>query len=323
MKAVVYHRYGSPEVLALEDIEKPVPAADEVLIKVHAMSVNPIDWHYMKGSPYIMRLGKGLRRPKDKRIGVDFAGTVEAVGENVTRFKPGDEVFGGKDGAFAEYVTEREDRGLALKPANITFEQAASVAVAATTALQALRDKGHLQAGQKVLVNGASGGVGTFTVQIAKTLGAEVDGVCSTRNVEMVRSIGAGHVFDYTKESYVESGRQYDLVIDMIGNHSLMTNRRVLSPNGRFVIVGGPKGNWLGPLTAVVKAMMLSPFVGQKFTMLLAEFKQKDMAFLGDLLETGKVTPVIDRRYRLSEMPAAMAYLEEGHARGKIAITLE
>lgn len=322
MKAIVYRCYGPPDVLRLEDIEKPVPANDEVLVKVHAAAVNPLDWHYMRGSPYLMRLGSGLGAPNDPRLGVDFAGTVEAVGSNVQRFKPGDEVFGGRTGAFAEYVTVREDRALALKPANVTFEQAASVPIAAITALQALRDKSKVEAGQKVLINGASGGVGTFAVQIAKYFGAEVTGVCSTRNVEMVRSIGADHVIDYTKEDYTDGGTQYDVIIDNVGNHSLLANRRVLDPDGILVIVGGPKGNWLRPLMGPIKAFVLSPFVDQELGMMLAQFSQEDLTILGDLMQSGKVTPVIDRRYPLSEVPAAIRYSEEGHARGKIIINV-
>lgn len=323
MKAIVYRCYGSPDVLEFEDVDKPTPADDEVLVKVHAAAVNPLDWHYMRGSPYIMRLGVGLGAPTRTSMGVDFAGTVEAVGSNVKRFKPGDEVFGGRSGAFAEYVTVREDRALALKPANMTFEQAASVPIAGITALQALRDKGQLKPGQQVLINGASGGVGTFAVQIAKSYGAEVTGVCSTRNVEMVRSIGADHVIDYTQEDYTKSGQHYDLIIDNVGNHSLLANRRVLNPDGIFVIIGGPKGNWLAPLMNPIKALMLSPFVGQEFVMILAKLDKDDLAILGDLMQAGKVTPVIDRRYRLSEVPAAIRYSEEGHARGKIVIDLE
>ncbi len=323
MKAIVYRCYGSPDVLEFEDIAKPTPADNEVLVKVHAASVNPLDWHYMRGSPYFMRLGTGLGAPNRTSMGVDFAGTVEAVGNNVKRFKVGDEVFGGRSGAFAEYVIVPDDRALALKPANVTFEQAASVPIAAITALQALRDKGQLKPGQKVLINGASGGVGTFAVQIAKSFGAEVTGVCSTRNVEMVRSIGADHVVDYTKEDYTDSGLHYDLIIDNVGNHSLLANRRVLNPDGIFVIIGGPKGNWLRPLMSPIKALMLSPFVGQEFVLLLAKMDKDDLAILGELMQAGKVTPVIDRRYRLSEVPAAIRYSEEGHARGKIIIDLE
>ena len=323
MKAIVYRCYGSPDVLKFEDVEKPTTAEDEVSIRVHAASVNPLDWHFVRGTPYFLRLMSGLGAPNDTSLGVDFAGTVEAVGSNVKRFKPGDEVFGGGSGAFAEYVTVGEDGALAMKPANVSFEQAASAPIAAITALQALRDTGKLEPGQKVLINGASGGVGTFAVQIAKSFGAEVTGVCSTRNVEMVRSIGADHVFDYTKEDYTESGQQYDLIIDMVGNHSLSANRRVLNPDGTFVIVGGGKGNWLGPMMSPIKALMWSPFVEQEFVMILAELRQDDLAILGDLMQEGKVTPVIDRRYRLSEVPAAIRYSEEGHARGKIIINLQ
>ena len=323
MKAIVYRCYGSPDVLTYEDIEKPMPDGDEVLVKVHAASVNPLDWHYMRGSPYFIRLGSGVGAPKDIRLGVDFAGTVEAVGKDVEQFKLGDEVFGGANGAFSEYVTVRDSRALAMKPANITFEQAASVPIAAITALQALRDKGKIKTGHRVLINGASGGVGTFAVQIAKSFGAEVTGVCSTRNVEMVRSIGADHVFDYKKENYTESGKQYDLIIDNVGNHSLLANRRVLSPEGVLVIVGGAGGNWLGPLIRPIKALLLSPFVGQEFVLILAQLRQEDLAILGDLMQAGTVTPVIDRSYGLDEVPAAIAYSEEGHARGKIVVNLE
>ena len=323
MKAIVYRCYGSPDVLTLEDIEKPTPADNEVLVKVHAAAVNPLDWHYMRGSPYIMRLGTGLGSPNDTRLGVDFAGTVEAVGRNVTQFKPGDKVFGGKNGAFAEYVTVHDDRALVLKPASLSFEQAASVPIAAITALQALRDKGKIKPGQKVLINGASGGVGTFAVQIAKSFGAEVTGVCSTRNLEMVRSIGADYVIDYTQEDYTEKEQRYDLIIDMVGNHSLSSNRQVLNPEGIFVIIGGAKGNWLAPLMNPIKALMYSPFVGQEFVMLLAKMRKEDLSTLSDLMQTGKVTPVIDRRYPLSELPAAIRYSEEGHARGKIIIDIQ
>ncbi len=322
MKAIVYRCYGSPDVLEFADVEKPMVADDEVLVKVVAASVNPLDWHYMRGSPYIMRLGSGIGAPKDSRLGVDFAGTVEAVGKNVTRFKPGDEVFGGRSGAFAEYVIVPEDRAIVLKPASVTFEQAASVPIAGLTALQALRDKGRLEPGQKVLINGASGGVGTFAVQIAKSMGAEVTGVCSTRNVEMVRSIGADHVIDYKKEDYTHSAQRYDLIIDMVGNHSLTANRKVLTPNGILVMVGGAKGNWIAPLINPLKALVLSPFVDQELVLILAKFDKDDLIILGDLMQAGEVTPVIDRRFRLSDVPAAIRHSEEGHARGKIVINL-
>lgn len=320
MKAIIYRCYGSPDVLELADVAKPTPAADEVLVKVHAASVNPLDWHYMRGSPFLMRLGTGLGAPEDTSLGVDFAGTVEAVGRDVRQFKPGDEVFGGRTGAFAEYLTLRENSALALKPANMTFAQAAAAPIAAITALQALRDNGKLKSGQKVLINGASGGVGTFAVQIAKSLGAEVTGVCSTRNVDMVRSIGADFVVDYTKDDYTLGGKKYDLIIDNVGNRSLRQNRQVLNPEGILVIVGGPKGDWLGPLLGPLQAVLLSPFVRQEFGMILADLRQDDLKILADLMHAGLVTPVIDRHYALADVPAAIGYSEEGHARGKIVI---
>ncbi len=321
MSAIVYRCYGSADVLELQDIEKPKPAEGQLLVKVHAASVNPYDWHYMRGSPYIMRLGSGIGKPQDTRLGVDFAGTVVAIGAGVTRYAPGDEVFGGSDGAFAEYVTVREDGAIARKPANVTFEQAAAVPIAAITALQALRDKGQLEAGHKVLINGASGGVGTFAVQIAKAFGAEVTGVCSTRNVDMVRSIGADHVIDYKKQDYTSSGEKYDLIIDNVGNRSLLANRRVLTPEGRFVMVGAQKGNWLRPLMGPIKALLLSPFLKQEFVMIIAQLREDDLAYLAELMQSGKVTPVIDREYALQEVPDAIRYSESGRARGKIIIT--
>ncbi len=323
MKAIVYRCYGSPDVLEFEDIEKPTPTDDEVLVKIHTASVNPLDWHYMRGSPYLMRLGTGLSRPNRIGLGVDFSGTVESVGANVTRFKPGDEVFGGGNGAFAEYVTIREDRALVLKPAGVSFEQAASAPIAAITALQALRDKGKIKPGQKVLINGASGGVGTFAVQIAKSFGAEVTGVCSTRNVQMVRSIGADHVIDYKKEDYTQSGQTWDLIIDMVGNHSLLDNRKALAPEGIFVIIGGPKGNWLAPLMSPVKALMLSPFVDQEFVMMIAKMSPDDLATLGVLMQTGEVVPVIDRRFQLRDTADAIRFSEKGHAQGKIMVEVK
>ena len=323
MKGIVYCDYGSPDVLKVEDIEKPAPGDDQVLVRVRAASVNPLDWHYMRGTPYFMRLGAGLRKPKVTRLGVDFAGTVEAVGRNVNRFKPGDEVFGGRTGAFAQYVLVREDRAVALKPANLTFEQAASVGVAAITALQGLRDKGQIQPGQKVLINGASGGVGTFAVQIAKSFGADVTGVCSTRNVDMVRSIGADHVIDYTKEDFTKSAERYDLILDNVGNHSLLESRRVLNPKGKYIMVGGPAGRWIDPLPRAISALVLSRFVSQDIRLFLADLNQADLNILRDLMQAGKVTPVIDRRYRLTDVPEAIRYLEQGHARGKVVITLE
>jgi NADPH:quinone reductase-like Zn-dependent oxidoreductase len=323
MQAIRYRCYGSSEVLELAAVARPTPADDEVLVKVHAASVNPLDWHYMRGKPYIMRLSSGIGRPADPRFGVDFAGTVEAVGNNVQRFKPGDEVFGGKSGAFSEYVTVREDRALVLKPANISFEEAAAVPVAAITALQAVRDKGQVKPGQKVLVNGASGGVGTFAVQIAKSYGAEVTGVSSTRNVELVRSIGADHVIDYKQQDFTRGAQRYDVIIDNVGNHPLLAYRRVLEPDGIVVMVGGPSDDpWIGPLARPLRAAVLSPFVSQRFAMLMAELNPQDMGVLRDLLAAGKLKPVIDRRYTLTEVPAAIAYLEEGRARGKVVIAV-
>ena len=277
----------------------------------------------MRGSPYFMRLMSGLGSPDYTGLGVDVAGTVEAVGSSVTQFKPGDDVFGAANGAFAEFVTVAEAGALAMKPAKVTFEQAASTPIAALTALQALRNVGKLERGQKVLINGASGGVGTFAVQIAKAMGAEVTGVCSTRNVELVRSLGADHVFDYKKENYTESERHYDVIVDMISNHSLSANRRVLNPNGTLVIIGGGKGNWLGPMMNPLKALLLSPFVEQKLVMYVAELNTDDLATIGDLMQAGKVTAVIDSRYRLEEVAAAIDHSEDGHARGKIIIEVD
>ena len=323
MRAIVYKSYGSPDVLQCQEVEKPTAGDDQVLVKVRAASVNPLDWHYMRGTPYLVRMGTGLRRPKDARLGVDVAGQVETVGRNVTRFRPGDEVFGVARGAFAEYVSASETK-LALKPANLTFERAAAVPIAAFTALQGLRDKGRIQPGQKVLINGAAGGVGTFAVQIAKAFGAEVTGVCSTRNVEMVRSIGADHVIDYTRGDFTRSGPSYDLILDSVGNHSLSDLRRVLTPEGTLVLVGGPdKGRWLGPLADVLEAVVLSRFVSQKILPFLAHSSKDDLIVMKELLETGKVTPVIDRSYSLRDVPDAIRYLEEGHARGKVVIAVE
>jgi NADPH:quinone reductase-like Zn-dependent oxidoreductase len=322
VKAITYRCYGPPEVLEYGDIEKPVPASDEVLVKVHAASVNPLDWHYMRGSPYLMRVMAGIGAPESKLMGVDFAGTVETVGDKVTRYQPGDAVFGGRDGAFGEYVVIRESRGMTQMPENVSFEQAAAVPIAAITALQALRDKGKLKAGQKVLVNGASGGVGTYAVQIAKAWGAEVHGVCSTRNIDMVRSIGADHVFDYKKENYTESDNLYDVIIDNVANHSPLANTRVLKPNGILVTVGGAKGDWVGPLFTPVLALLTQPFVSQDLQGIMAELNQKDMDELAALMQAGKLRSVIDRRYSLKEVPQAVAYSESGRARGKIIINV-
>jgi NADPH:quinone reductase-like Zn-dependent oxidoreductase len=324
MKAAVYTRYGPPDVVQITEVEKPVPKDNEVLIRVRAASVNPYDWHFMRGMPYFLRLGAGLRKPRVARLGVDAAGQVETVGGNVTQVKPGDEVLGLCRGAFAEYSCASESR-LARKQEKVTFEQAASVPIAGLTALQGLRDKGKIQAGQKVLINGAAGGVGTFAVQIAKSFGANVTGVCSTRNVGMVRSIGADYVIDYTQEDFTKREQRYDLILDCVANHSLSAFRRVLSPKGRYIMVGAADagGRWMiGLLARLVKALVLSWFVRQKLGMVGAKANQEDLTILQDLIATGKVTPVIDRRYSLNEVPEAIRYLEEGHARGKVVITL-
>ena len=323
MKAIVCHEYGSPDVLELQEIDKPVVKDDDVLVRVHAASVNPADWYLLKGTPYLVRLMTGgLLKPKHNIPGIDVAGRVEAVGGNVKQFEPGDEVFGGGGGAFAEYVCLPED-GLVLKPANLTFEQAAAVPVAAYTALQGIRDKGQVQPGQKVLINGTSGGVGTFAVQIAKSYGAEVTGVCSTRNVDMVRSIGADHVIDYTQEDFTQSGRRYDVILDAVGNRSLSDYRRVLNPTGVYVAAsGGLVGDWLGPMIWMFKILLASLVGSQKMVVLMAEQTKSDLVALKELLESGKVTPVIDRRYKLSEVPEALRYQGEGHAQGKTVITV-
>ncbi|MFC3814845.1 NAD(P)-dependent alcohol dehydrogenase [Lysobacter sp. GCM10012299] len=325
MKAVTYCDYGTAETLRYGDVEKPVPADDEVLVHVRNAAANPLDWHYMRGTPYLMRMGTGLRRPETIRLGVDFAGTVEAVGKGVTRFKPGEEVFGGRTGAFAEYVVVKQDRAIVAKPANLSFEQAAGVGVAAITALQGLRDGGKLKAGQTVLINGASGGVGTFAVQIAKTMGANVTGVCSTRNVELVRSLGADQVIDYKTSDYTQGDQEYDVILDNVGNRSLSENRRVLKPDGHYVLIGGggpDDGRWIGPMIKPVGAAVTSWFVPQHMGMVLADLNQKDLTVLADLMAAGKVTPVIDRIYPLAELPDAIRYLESGRARGKVVITV-
>jgi NADPH:quinone reductase-like Zn-dependent oxidoreductase len=325
-RGIVYHQYGPAGVLHLESIEKSVPSATQVLIRVHAASVNPLDWHIIRGVPYVLRMQAGLRKPDDPRIGADMAGVVEAVGGAVTRFKAGDEVFGvAEDGAFAEYAVAAENK-LALKPANITFEQAAAVPVAAITALQALRDKGQIRAGQKVLINGASGGVGTFAVQIAKSFGAEVTGVCSTRNLELVRSIGADHVIDYTKEDFTLGTQHYDLILDTVGNRSLSAVRRVMSPKAIDIGIGGGgpnEGPWIGGFMGPIKGLMYSPFVSQRFIFFVSSDNSEDLAILGQMMEQKKVTPVIDRAYKLDELPAAISYLELGHARGKVVISVD
>lgn len=322
MKAIVYDNYGSPDVLKCEEIEKPAAGDDEVLIKVQAAAVNPLDFHFMRGTPSFIRVMSGLRKPKERGVGRDVAGRVEAVGKNVAEFKPGDEVFGTCRGALAEYAVAPES-ALVMKPDGVTFEEAAGVPVAAMTALQGLRDKGKIQPGQKVLINGASGGVGTFGVQIARSFGADVTGVCSTGNLELVRSIGADRVIDYTREDFTKGAERYDLILDCYATHSLLAVRRALNPKGTYVGVGGPVGSMFSLLAGLVKQLALSPFVSQKFVTFMAKPGKADLTTVRDLIKTGKVRPVIDRRYSLSESPEAIRYLEMGHARGKVVVTVE
>lgn len=323
MKAIVQDTYGSTDVLELREIDKPEIADDEVLVRVHAAGVDRGVWHLMTGLPYLLRIaGYGLRAPKTPVPGMDVAGVVEAVGKDVTRFQSGDEVFGIGKGSFAEYARAREDK-LAPKPANLTFEQAAVVAISGLTALQGLRDHSQVQPGQKVLIVGASGGVGTFAVQLAKALGTEVTGVCSTSKVDMVRSIGADHVIDYTREDFAEGEQRYDLILDIGGNSSLARLRRALAPKGTLVIVGGEGGGrWLGGIDRQLRALLLSPFVGQKLGTFISKENHEDLIVLKELIEAGKVTPVIDRTFPLREAPKAIRYLAAGHARGKVVIAV-
>ena len=316
---------GPPEVLKLETIAKPIPAEHEILVKVRAAAVNPLDWHRMRGEPYLMRRNAGIGAPKNERMGLDFAGAVEAVGKSVTKFKPGDEVFGLRTGAFAEYVTVGEDYAV-LKPANATFEEAAAIPVAAVTALEALRDQGRVQARQKVLINGASGGVGTYAVQIAKSFGADVTGVCSTRNVSMVRSLGADHVIDYTKEDFTKGGQRYDMIFDTVGNHPLLAYRNVLQPQGILVTIGGGspgRDKWIGAMLRPMKIRMAQSFASQQLVTFRSDPDKQDLTLLGNLMQEGKLRSVIDRRYTLSEAPAAVGYVETGRARGKVVIVPE
>ena len=326
MRAITHRCYGAPgHVLALERIAKPKPAAGEILIRIRAASVNPYEHHVVTGKPYFMRLGSGLGAPEHYRVGYDMAGVVEAVGENVTQFKAGDEVFGGAPGALADYALVREKNAdLVIKPAEVSFEDAASLLIAGGTALEALRDYGHLVAGQKVLINGASGGVGTYAIQLAKNFGAEVTAVCSTRNVELVRSLGADHVIDYTKEDFTEGAQQYDLIVDNVGNHDFLDLTRAVTPTGTIVTVSGPKtNNFLGPITRILKMKMLAPFVDPKLVFFVADVDAPDLQLFAQLMREGKLKTSIDRRFPLEQAGAALDYVGSGHARGKVVVTME
>lgn len=321
MKAAVFKSYGPPEVLAIEEIEKLVPNDDEVLVRVHASSVNPAEWYGMTGL-FLARFGNGLFKPKNIRLGTDYAGVIEEIGKNVTGCKLGDEIFGGKNGAFADYVCVQDK--FAPKPRNITFEQAGGVAIAALTALQGLRDFGKIQEGQKVLINGASGGVGTFAVQVAKAFGAEVTAVCSTGKVKLARSLGADHVIDYTREDFTRNGKRYDLFFDVAGTRSWSECKRLLKPQANLVIVGGPKSNrWIGPLSHVIKLRLASLRASQKVVFFVANINRPDLMILKEMMESGQVTPVVDRVYPLCEISEAMRYLGTGHAKGKIVVTMK
>ncbi len=320
IKAIVQDRYGSPDVLRLKDIDKPVPEDNEVVVRVRAAAVNIGNWHLLRGIPYAMRPAVGLFKPKHEIPGLDLAGQVEAVGGSVEQFQPGDEVFGWCNGAFAEYACAEENNLLA-KPSNLTLEQAAAVGDSAFTALNAVRDQGKVQSGQRVVINGASGGVGTFAVQIAKSFGADVTGVCSTKNVEMVRSVGANRVIDYTKEDFAQADQRYDVMLDLVGNRSLSDCMGAVDRQGTYVLVGvSEMGRWFG-LARQVKALSLSPFVRQRVRVFIVRHNRADLAVLKELVEAGKVTPVIDRRYSLRDVPEALRYQGEGHSRGKIVIT--
>jgi NADPH:quinone reductase-like Zn-dependent oxidoreductase len=321
MQAITYRCYGGPEVLQFTAVDKPVPTDRQVLVRVHAAALNPLDWHYMRGKPYVMRLGTGMGAPTEPRLGVDFAGVVEAVGTQVQGFAPGDRVFGARNGALAEYVTVSQDRNLVPMPPGLSFEQAAGIPIAALTALQALRDEARLQPGQRVLINGASGGVGTFAVQIAKALGAEVTAVCSTRNLDLVRSLGADHVIDYTRDDFADGSQRYDAIIDMVGSQGLLKSRAALEPQGAFVIVGGPDGAWLGPLVQPLKALAIDPFVSQRYSMVNATLNAPDLAHLASMIAAGKLTPVVDQVFPLQRARDAVAYLEQGRARGKVIVS--
>jgi len=320
MKAVVHYSYGLPDVLKLEEAEKPTVTEDGVLVRIHASSVNPAEWYGMTGL-MIARFSGGLFKPKDARIGGDFAGVVEEVGSKVAHLKPGDEVYGGRNGAFAEYVSVIN--AVVRKPANISFEEAAAVPTAAITALQGLRDHGKIKPGDKVLINGAAGGVGTFAVQIAKALGAEVTGVTSTKNVDMVRSLGADHVIDYTKDDFTRNGKQYDLIFDIAGNRDWKEYKRVLKPNANFVIVGAPKGNKvLGPLARIIQLKFVTIAASQKVVFFIAQFNRPDLDILREMIENGKVKPVVEKVYPLAQVVDAMKHLGTGHAKGKIVLKI-
>jgi NADPH:quinone reductase-like Zn-dependent oxidoreductase len=322
MRAIVYDRYGSPAVLRVQEVDKPAVRDGEVLVRVHAVSVNPADWHFLTGTPYLMRVGTGLSKPKGRVLGLDFAGRVEEVGANVSGLQPGDEVFGAHSGAFAEYVSAPET-SMAPKPANLSFEEAAAVPVAGVTALQGLRDKGKLQAGQRVLIIGASGGVGTFAVQVAKSLGAEVTGVCSTRNVERVRSLGADRVIDYTSEDFAGDGARYDLVFVLAGHSSGSELLRVLNPKGTLLLCSGDGGGpWLGPFIGVTRTLARSAFASQRAVMWIANSNRADLLDLKALIEAEKVTPVLDKRYALADAAEAFRYQGEGHTQGKSVLTV-
>jgi NADPH:quinone reductase-like Zn-dependent oxidoreductase len=320
MKAITRDKYGPPEVLALQEVEKPDLQDDGVLVRVRAASVNRMEWYSVTGTPWVARVVMGLRRPKTRQLGADFAGTVESVGKNVTDLEPGDEVFGGTIKSYAEYVYAAV--GVARKPANLTFEEAAAVPVAGLTALQGLRDHGRLQPGQKVLVNGASGGVGTFAVQIAKALGAEVTAVCSTRNIEQSRALGADHVVDYTNEDFTRSGMRYDLLLDVAGSKSWRQLKRVLNPEGTLVIVGGPRSRLVGPLAHIARMRLAALLSRRKIVFFIAKFNRRDVNALRELVESGKVKPVVEKRYELSELADALRYMGQGHVRGKLVISV-
>jgi len=324
MKAALRRCYGAADVVRVETIERPVPADQGVLVRVHATSINPLDWHTLQGEPYLMRIGSGWGTPTDPSFGTDFAGTVEAAGRLATRFKPGDEVFGIGHAAFAQYLRLPQGASVVLKPANLTFEQAAAAPVAGITALQALRDHGQLKAGQKVLINGAGGGVGTFAVQIAKAMGADVTAVTNPGSLELLHSLGADHVIDYTREDFTASAVHYDLILDMSGNHPLSAYRWVLTPAGIYVLAGDTsKGAWGGPLVGFGKALIVAKFVNQKLVPFFAQTNPADLALLADMLQKGQVKPVIDRQYRLEQIAQAIGYQETGHARGKVVVTME